>query len=84
MDGNDVGMVAESPHRLDLPGNTQTGGVIQFLSLDEGKGNIMVKEGIMDKVDLLLAALPQELLDLVMTPGKGGGNGRGRLRCGFG
>jgi hypothetical protein len=47
----------------------------------------MVKYRIMDKIDLLLAALPEELLDLAAPVGKGCGDrrrdwgGRRSLRC---
>jgi hypothetical protein len=75
VDSNDVGVVAESPHRPGFAADADSGGIIQLLGLDEGKGDITVKEGVMDKVDLLLAALTQELLHLVTSIGK-----RGRLR----
>jgi hypothetical protein len=65
-------MVAESPHGPSFAGDAGSGGVIQFLGLNEGKGDVTVKERIMDEEDLLLAPLPEELLDLVAAIRKGG------------
>jgi len=75
IDSNDVGMVSETSHGPGFPGDTASSSVIQFLRLDEGKGHISIKERIMDEVDLLLATLTQEFLDLVAAIGKGGGLG---------
>jgi hypothetical protein len=72
VDSNDVGVIPEPTHCPGFAADADSGGVIQLLGLDEGKGNITVKERIMDKVDLLLAPLPEELSYLVTAIGKGG------------
>jgi hypothetical protein len=66
-------VVAESPHRPGFAADADSGGIIQLLGLDKGKGHITVKERIMDEVDLLLASFPEELFDLIPATGKGGG-----------
>jgi len=66
-------MVPEPPHRPSFTVDTGSRGVIKFLGLNESKGHITVKWGVMDEVDLLLATLAQELLDLVTATGKRGG-----------
>jgi hypothetical protein len=70
MDGNDVGMVAQSAHRPSFAADAGPGGIIQFLSLYQGKSHISVKERIMGEIDLLLAPLTEEFLDLVTAIGK--------------
>jgi hypothetical protein len=69
-------MVAEFSHYLGFPADAQAGGVIQSLGPHEGKGDIPVKDGIMDEVDPLPASLAQELLHLVTATSKRGGLGR--------
>jgi hypothetical protein len=73
--GNDVGMVTEPSHSPSFAVDTGSGRVIQFLCLDEGKGHITVKEGIMGKIDFLLTALTEEFADLVTIIGEGSGFG---------
>jgi hypothetical protein len=68
-------MVAEPAHNLGLPTDAGSGGVIQFLSLDQGEGHVTVEKRIMDEVDPLLAPCPEELLYLVTPVGKRGGFG---------
>jgi hypothetical protein len=60
-------MVAEPPHSPGFAADADSGGVIQFLGLDEGKGHITVKEGIVGQIDLLLAPFPEEFLYSVAT-----------------
>jgi hypothetical protein len=67
-------MVTEPSHSAGFARDAGSGGVIQFLCLDEGKGHIPVKEGIMREVDLFLAPFPEELFDLIAAISK-----RGRL-----
>jgi len=66
-------MVAEPAHGSGFARDAASAGVIQFLGLDEGKGHVTVKEGIMDEVDFLLAPLTEEFLHLVTAIGEGGG-----------
>jgi hypothetical protein len=40
-------------------------GVVQAFGLDQGKGHFTVQEGIIGQLDFILAAFPQEMLDLV-------------------
>jgi hypothetical protein len=47
VDANDIGMLPEPAHGLGLPYDTQAARLIQFLGLDEGKGNIPIKDSIM-------------------------------------
>lgn len=42
IDAADIEMVAEPTHCLGFPADVQTGGAIQFLSLDKRKGDITV------------------------------------------
>jgi hypothetical protein len=70
-------MVAEAPHGLSLPGDTGTGGLVQFLGLDKGEGYISIEDIIVSEIDLFLAALAEEFLDLIAAAGEGGGLGRG-------
>lgn len=44
IDAADIEMVAEPTHCLGFPADVQTGGAIQFLSLDKRKGDITVVE----------------------------------------
>jgi len=76
-------VVAESPHRTGFAGEAGSAGVIQSLGLDEGKGYVTVKECIVDKVDLLLAAFTQQFFDLIAAIGEGGRfwGGRACFRC---
>jgi hypothetical protein len=73
MYGHDIGMVAKPAHDLGFPAEAQASTIIQFLGFYQSKGHIPVQHLIMDKVDLLLASLPEELLDLITAIGKGGG-----------
>jgi len=66
-------VVTESSHGPGFAGDAGSAGIIQLLGLDEGKGHITVKEGVMGEVDLLFAPLTQEFLDLIAATGKGGG-----------
>jgi hypothetical protein len=72
VDSNDVGVVTESPHGPGFAGDADSGSIIQFLSLDEGKGHITVKESVVNEIDFLLTSLTQEFLDLVTATGKVG------------
>jgi hypothetical protein len=63
-------VVAELSHRLGFAGDTGSVGSIQFFRLDESKGDISIKYGVMGEVDLLLATLPKELLHLITTVDK--------------
>ena len=76
-DGDDVGVVAESAHGTASRLMRALAGLIELLGLDEGEGHVSIEDGVVGEVDLLLAALAEELLDLIATVGKGGGNGRG-------
>jgi len=58
VDSNNVGMVAQPTHGSSFAIDTGSGSVIQSLCLNECKGYITVQKGIMDQVDLLLAAFP--------------------------
>ncbi len=69
MDGNDVGVGAETPHRLSLTLDSLAGGVVEALGLDQGEGDIAVELGVVGQVDALLATLAQEALDLVAAGG---------------
>ena len=69
----DVGMGAEAAHGLGLAGDARPGSLIKTLGLDEGEGHLPVQQGVLGQVDLLLAALPQETLNLVAAVGEGGG-----------
>jgi len=75
VDSNYVRVVAESPHGPGFASDADAGSVIQLLRLDEGKGHIAVKEGVMNEIDLLLPALTQEFLNLITPIGKRGGFG---------
>ena len=75
VDGNDMGVVAETPHCLGFAGNALSGIIVQLLGLYKGEGDIPIQYGIMGQVDLLLAALAEEAFDLVAAIGKGGGLG---------
>jgi len=63
-------VIPESTHGSSFATDTATGSVIQLLRLDEGKSNVTVKDCVMDKIDLLLATLTKEFLDLVPVIGK--------------
>ena len=69
----DVGVVAEPAHRLGLSGDAGPGGLVQSLGLDEREGHVPVQDAVVGQVDLLLAALAEELLDLVAAAGEGAG-----------
>jgi hypothetical protein len=43
VDSNDVRVIAESPHSPGFADDAGSAGIIQFLSLDEGKGHITVE-----------------------------------------
>jgi hypothetical protein len=75
VDGDNVGMVAESPHRSRFAGEARSSGIIQSLGLDEGKSYFTFKVCVIDKVHLLDATLAQQLLDLITVVGKGGRQG---------
>jgi hypothetical protein len=75
VDSNNVRVVAEPAHSPAFAGDADSGSVIQFLGLDEGKGHISVKEGVMDKIDLLLTTFTEELPNLITAVDKGGGFG---------
>jgi hypothetical protein len=77
VDSNDVGVVTEPPHGPGFAADAGSRGIIQFLGLDEGKGNVPVQEGVMDEVDLLLPPLPEEFLYGVapVDEGRGGNSG---------
>jgi hypothetical protein len=66
-------MVAESAHGPGFAADAGSGGIIQLLGLDERKGHIAVKGGIMREVDLLFPALTEEFLGLVAAIGKEAG-----------
>ena len=73
IDVDDVWVVPEPTHRLNFALDSGPCCGVQLLRLDEGKSHVTVEHRVMGQVDLLLAALPQELLDLIASPGKGGG-----------
>jgi len=75
IDSNYVGMVTEPSHSPGFAGYAGPCGVIQFQGLDESKGDIAVKEGVMGKIDFLLTALTEKFLDLVTIIGEGSGFG---------
>lgn len=72
-DGDDVGIGAEPAHRLGLTGDAGPGGLVQSLGLDEREGHVPVEDAVVGQVDDLLAALAEELLDLVSAAGEGDG-----------
>ena len=71
-DSTNIGMVAETPHGLRFARDALAGAVVQFLGLDQGKRDIPVKQGVVGEVDLLLAALAEQFLNLVSTVSEGG------------
>ena len=75
--GDDVGVRAEAAHSLRLPLDSGTAGGVEAFGLDQGEGDLAVQQGIVGQIDLLLAALAQEPLDLVAAAGKGGGGTTG-------
>jgi hypothetical protein len=72
VDAHDMGMVAHLGHSPGFSPDTGESGLIQLLNLDESESHLPVLDGIMCKIDLLFAALAQELLDLVTAIGEGG------------
>ena len=74
--GDDMRMVAQSPHCLGFPGYPGTGCFVQTFSLDESEGDVSVENGIMSQEDFLLTALAKFLLDGVTAVSKGGGGVR--------
>ena len=77
VDGDDMRVVAELSHCPGFAGNTLSGIIVQLLGLYQSEGDISIQYGIMGQVDLFLAALTQESLDLVTTRGKRDGLGGG-------
>ena len=56
--------------------DADAGGFVQTVGLNQGEGNVPVQLGVLGKVDQLLDALAQKLLDLVTAIGEGGELGR--------
>ena len=80
-------MVTQASHGLGFTSDAFPGFVIQFFGLNQGKGDVTVKDGIVGQVDLLLAALTKQLLDLIVADSERGGFRGGWCwwrRCWFG
>ena len=71
-DRNDMGVGTKAAHGLGLPCDPCAGGFVQAVSLDQGKGDFTVQCRVLGQVDLLLAALAQETLNLVAAVGERG------------
>jgi hypothetical protein len=80
VDRDDVRVVAESAHGLRLACDASAGGLIQALGLDQGEGNVAVEGRVVGEVDLLLAALAEELAHFVAAVDEGGRLGSGGNR----
>jgi hypothetical protein len=78
-------MFAQPSHGLGFKLDACQCGLIQLLGLDQGEGYVPVQDGIVGQIDFLLAALSQELLDLIAAARKGVGVGsrNRRSRCGL-
>ena len=70
VDGHDVGVLRELGHDLGLAQDAGLGGVVEALGLEQGEGDVAVEDGVVGQVDLLLAALAQELLHRVAAVNK--------------
>jgi hypothetical protein len=75
--GDDVGMVAEAPHRLHLPLHAHAGLGVEPLGLDERDRDIAIQPRVAREVDALLGALADEALDPVATAGEARPGARG-------
>jgi hypothetical protein len=60
VDGDHIGVVAQTAHRLGLAADTGQAGCVQALGLDQGEGHVAVEPGVVGQADPLLAALAQE------------------------
>ena len=58
---------------MGFPLYARSGGFIQALSLEKGKGYFPVQQSVLGQVDFLLAALAEETLNLVTVVGEGVG-----------
>ena len=65
-----------------LPRSGQSEPTGQPLGLDQAEGDVAVQLGVVGQVDLVLAALAEELPDLVAAAGEGGGLGFGLVGAG--
>jgi hypothetical protein len=62
---DDVGMGPEAPHSLGLAPDALPTDFVETLGLDERKGDVAVEQRVVGEIDLLLAALAEEALDLI-------------------
>jgi hypothetical protein len=72
VDRDDVGVVAETAHRLRLPLDPQPCVRVEPLGLDDRERYVPVETGVPRQVDALLRALAEEALHLVPPRGVGG------------
>ena len=78
------GWAAEPAHRLAFARDPLAADLVQAFGLDQGEGHIAVEHRVVGQVDLLLAALAQEALDLVAAVDEGRGTGIGYRVSGLG
>lgn len=64
-------MVSQASHGLTFLGNGCSRKIIQALGFDDSQGHAPVQDAVASQVDPFLAALAQELLDLVTAIGEG-------------
>jgi hypothetical protein len=72
VDGDDVGVVAEAPHRLRLAADPDAAGLVQALGLDQRQRDVAVEPLVPGQVDALLGSLAHETLHPVAAGGKRG------------
>jgi len=81
VDGHDVGVVAEAPHRLGFAPHAHE---VETLGLDEGDRHLAIEPRVASEKDALLGALPQEARELVAALcerlGRLGGDARSKKR----
>jgi hypothetical protein len=70
MDRHDVGVVAQTPHRLRFALHTRKPGFVQAFGLDDGDCYVPVQLGVVRQVNLLAPAFAQKAFDQVATAGK--------------
>ena len=81
--GDDVRVGAEATHRLGLAGDALSADLVEAFGLDQREGHVAIEQLIVGQVDALLAALTEQLADLVAAAREGrwrGGSSRAR-RC---
>src|SRR5262249_54080463 len=80
VDGDDVRVVPEAPHRLDLALDPAAPRLVQLLGLDERDGDLPVEARVAGEVDALLAAPPEEPPHTVAPAREGARQPIGRAR----